>query len=287
VTGSALTIGNTLIINGVIITLTGQTLTSLVNDINNSGVAGVTAETNLTRTSNKLWLYADADAESDGSSAEGGIINIDTASTAGLLTTLGITATSYLAPALQQSPNYTVPRWRTTDTGGGRPTGSVWNMTTAVNQGADFILKKYSAALGIFVQQPCPIYANDQSANQALDPAGGGRNIPAGTTYAQPDVSPQFAFDEYNNEKTNQEQFSEDLQRARAEKKSEEITVIVNKEKIINLTTKPGYWAIRELGNFNQITHVRVDNNKKVIYEIKFDDDFREIFKIKSYITNA
>jgi hypothetical protein len=70
-------------------------------------------------------------------------------------------------------------------------------------------------------------------------------------------------------------------------KKSEEITVIVNKEKIINLTTKPGYWAIRELGNFNQITHVRVDNNKKVIYEIKFDDDFREIFKIKSYITNA
>jgi len=199
ITGSALTIGNTLIINGVIITLTGQTLTSLVNDINNSGVAGVTAETNLTRTSNKLWLYADADAESDGSSAEGGIINIDTASTAGLLTTLGITATSYLAPALQQSPNFTVPRWRTTDTGGGRPTGSIWNMTTAVNQGADFILKKYSAALGIFVQQPCPIYANDQSANQALDPAGGGRNIPAGTTYAQPDVSPQFVVDEYNN----------------------------------------------------------------------------------------
>jgi hypothetical protein len=69
-------------------------------------------------------------------------------------------------------------------------------------------------------------------------------------------------------------------------KKSEEITVIVNKEKAINLITKPGFWTTRELGNFNEITHVRVDNNKKVIYEISFDDDFREIFKIKSYITD-
>jgi hypothetical protein len=200
VTGSALTAGNTLIINGSTVTVPGTTtLAAFVAAINSAAISGVTAETNLTRTSNKLWLYADADAESDGSSAEGGIINIDSASTAGLLTTLGITATSYLAPALQQSPNFTVPRWRTTDTGGGRPTGSIWNMTTAVNQGADYSVKKYSAALGIFVAQPCPIYANDQSANQALDPAGGGRNIAAGTTYAQFDSDPEDAGDEYNN----------------------------------------------------------------------------------------
>ena len=37
---------------------------------------------------------------------------------------------------------------------------------------------------------------------------------------------------------------------------------------------------------FNKITHVRVDNNNKIIYEISFDDEFREIFKNKSYITN-
>ena len=200
VTGSALTQGNVIIINGTTVTVGATTtLAALVTAINSAAIAGVTAETNLTRTSNKLWLYADADAESDGSSAEGGIINIDPASTAGLLTTLGITATSYLAPALQQSPNFTVPRWRTTDVGGGRPTGSIWNMTTAVNQGADLIVKKYSAALGIFVAQPCPIYANDQSANQALDPAGGGRNIAAGATYAQFDSDPEDATDEYNN----------------------------------------------------------------------------------------
>jgi len=200
VTGSALTTGNVLIINGSTVTVPGTTtLAAFIAAINSAAIPGVTAETNLIRTSNKLWLYADADAESDGSSAEGGIINIDTASTAGLLTTLGITATSYLAPALQQSPNYTVPRWRTTDTGGGRPTGSIWNMTTAVNQGADLIVKKYSAALGIFVQQPCPIYADEKSANQALDPSGGGKNIPVGTLFASFDSDPENAIGEFNN----------------------------------------------------------------------------------------
>ena len=68
--------------------------------------------------------------------------------------------------------------------------------------------------------------------------------------------------------------------------KSEEITVIINKEKIIKITTKPGFWTIRILGLFNEITHVRVDNNNKVIYEVSFDNEFREIFKNKSYILN-
>ena len=200
VTGSALTQANVIIINGQTVTVgVTTTLAALVALINSAGIPGVTAETNLTRTSNKLWLYGDSDAESDGSSADGGVITIDPASTPGLLTTLGITAGSYLTPDLQQSPNFTVPRWRTTDTNGGRPTGSVWNMTTAVNQGADIIVKKFDAVLGDFVAQPAPIYQNDQSANQALDPAGGGRNIAAGTTYTQYNVSPETVSNGFNN----------------------------------------------------------------------------------------
>jgi len=200
VTGSALTTANVIIINGQTVTVGATTtLAALVALINSAGIPGVTAETDLTRTSNKLWLYGDSDAESDGSSADGGVITIDPASTAGLLTTLGITAGSYLTPDLQQSPNFTVPRWRTTDTNGGRPTGSVWNMTTAVNQGADIIIKKFDAALAAFLSQPAPIYQNDQSANQALDPAGGGRNIPAGTTYTQYNVSPETVTNGFNN----------------------------------------------------------------------------------------
>ncbi len=200
VTGSALTTANVIIINGQPVTVGATTtLAALVGLINSAGIPGVTAETDLTRTSNRLWLYGDSDAESDGSSADGGVITIDPASTAGLLTTLGITAGSYLTPDLQQSPNFTVPRWRTTDTNGGRPTGSVWNMTTAVNQGADIIVKKFDAALAAFVSQPAPIYQNDQSANQALDPSGGGRNIPAGTTYTQFNVSPEAVSNGFNN----------------------------------------------------------------------------------------
>lgn len=192
---TTLTAGNTIVINGTSVAVPvspNNTLAGLVAAINGAGETGVTAETDLTRTSNKLWLYADATAESEDSTGDGGIINIDpVGSTPGLLTTLGVSSDIYFAPALQMSPNYTVPRWRTTDTGGGRPTGSIWVMTTAVNQGADIVVKKFSSALGIFVTQSAPLYANDQSANKALDPTGGGKNIPAGTTYTQYDVDPE------------------------------------------------------------------------------------------------
>jgi hypothetical protein len=65
---------------------------------------------------------------------------------------------------------------------------------------------------------------------------------------------------------------------------SEDIVIIVNKTHIINLTTKPYHWHIRVLGIFDEITHVRIDNTNKIIYEKTFDSEFREIFKIKSYI---
>ena len=64
----------------------------------------------------------------------------------------------------------------------------------------------------------------------------------------------------------------------------EEIVVIVNKEKTINISVKPNHWHIKTLGVFNDINHVRIDNSEKIIYEKTFDNEFREIFKIKSYI---
>jgi hypothetical protein len=68
---------------------------------------------------------------------------------------------------------------------------------------------------------------------------------------------------------------------------SEEIVVIVNKSTIVNITTKPYHWHIRPLGIFDDINHVRVDNSQKVIYENVFDNQLREVFKTKSYITSA
>jgi hypothetical protein len=65
---------------------------------------------------------------------------------------------------------------------------------------------------------------------------------------------------------------------------SEEIVVIVNKKTMVNIQTKPYHWHTKPLGIFDEINHVRVDNSQKVIYDKTFDNEFREIFKIKSYI---
>jgi hypothetical protein len=50
-------------------------------------------------------------------------------------------------------------------------------------------VKSYSTALATFVSQNCPVYSGDRLAIYALDPSGGGRNIPVGTTYAVYDSS--------------------------------------------------------------------------------------------------
>jgi hypothetical protein len=68
---------------------------------------------------------------------------------------------------------------------------------------------------------------------------------------------------------------------------SEEIVVIVNKKHIINLHTQVGHWQITRLGIFDEIDYVRIDNSDKIIYELSFDKELREIFKSESYITNA
>jgi hypothetical protein len=194
--GSALTTGNVIVINGSAVAVPGTTtLAALVSAINAAAIAGVTASAD---SSNRLVLLADSDAESDGSSASGGVVNIDPASTPGLLTTLGIVSGLYFTPALQQSPNFTVPRWRPTDTQP-RPTGSVWNKTTAPNLGTAISIKEYSTDIASFISKPAPLYNTDRAANAALDPVGGGQNIPAGTLYTQFDVSPEAVSNGLNN----------------------------------------------------------------------------------------
>jgi len=65
----------------------------------------------------------------------------------------------------------------------------------------------------------------------------------------------------------------------------ENIVVIVNDNKIVRLDVTPRHWYVKPLGIFDQIKYVRIDNSKKTLFEKHFDDDFREIFKKKSYIT--
>ena len=174
----------TIIINGSTITVnSGDDVTDVATAINAASIAGVLAA----NIDGKLTIYANSNAEADGSSLGEGIVEIDNGSGTPLAS-LGITATNsstyYFAPAFQASPHYTVPRWRSTDTTP-EPTGSVWQKTTNVNLGTNLVLKKYNSTLGTFVQQACPLYATQAAAIYALDPSGGGLNIPVGTTIAR------------------------------------------------------------------------------------------------------
>ncbi len=196
VVGAALTEGDVLEINGTTFTVpAAETLSSLVDAINSFEIPGVDAEVDA---SGRFVLFADSSATDDGSSANGGLVNIGGGSTQDLLLALGLSAGIFLTPALQQSPNFTVPRWRSSDTAP-RPTGSVWNKTTSPNQGTVIAIKRFDSVIGSFINQTAPIFENDQSAIATLDAIGGGQNIPAGTLYVQFNTQPEPTSDGLNN----------------------------------------------------------------------------------------
>jgi hypothetical protein len=148
---SSLTEGNSFAINDITITVPASpnnTVTNLVTQINalsNSTIPGVYAA----NIGGKLTLYADSTATNDDSTLGQGVIAINNISGTPLAT-LGITSDEYAAPAYFTGPNYSAPRWRTTDTQP-EPTGSVFQQTNSVNQGMLVQVKRYNATLGVFV----------------------------------------------------------------------------------------------------------------------------------------
>jgi hypothetical protein len=183
---TSLTAGSNIEINGELVQVPvspNNTVAGLVTEINDADITGVTARS----VQGKLYLYADSTATNDGSTLGGnGIISILPGPTGGsaLLTALGITSRDYAAPDYFPGYSYQSPRWRTTDVDGGRPTGSVWQNLSTANNGLDISVNVYNSTLDTFIEQNCPAYAGDNFANAALDPTGGGRNIPVGSTYA-------------------------------------------------------------------------------------------------------
>jgi hypothetical protein len=184
VTNPTLTAAQSIFINGTSVAVPAapnNNLAGFVAAVNAAAIPGVTAAA----VSGTFTIYADDNATNDGSTALGGIVSIiPNASGTALCTALGISAIEYLAPIFFVGYSYQAPRWRTTDTSP-RPTGSVWNNISAANNGVALQLKKYSAALGEWVLQSCPIFTTGANAIYTLDPVGGGKNIPVGTTWAQ------------------------------------------------------------------------------------------------------
>lgn len=183
---NSLTNGSNMFINDNLVTVgdggTAATVAGFATAINNASITGVTAAV----VSGQLAIYADSTATNDGSTGNGGVVTIDPGASGGaaLLVALGITSGEYFTPTYFPGYSYEAPRWRSTDTSP-RPTGSIWNNVSTVNNGMNLQLSKYSSALSDFVDQSVPAYVFDEFANNALDPAGGGRNIPVGSTYVQ------------------------------------------------------------------------------------------------------
>ena len=182
---TTLTVGTNMIINGTTVTVGAtNTVAGLAAVITAAGITGVTAAA----VSNQLYIYADSTAGTDGSTlTSNGFVEIQTGANPGtLLTTLGITVGQYPAPDYFAGYSYQQPKWiRGTgiDSLNARPTGSIWQNLSTANNGLNISLKNYSATLDTFITQSVPAYVSDAAAIFALDPVGGGKNIPAGTTY--------------------------------------------------------------------------------------------------------
>ena len=182
---TTLTIGTNFIINGTTVTVGAtNTVAGLAAVITAAGIPGVTAAA----VSNQLYIYADSTAGTDSSTlSSNGFVEIQTGANPGtLLTTLGITTGQYPAPDYFAGYSYEQPKWITgsgIDPLNARPTGSIWQNLSTANNGLNISLKKYSATLDTFVTQSVPAYTDDSAAIFALDPVGGGKNIPVGTTY--------------------------------------------------------------------------------------------------------
>ena len=183
----SLTVNNSIVINGTTVTVPSSpnnTVEYLSNAINTAAITGVYSSF----IDDKLQIYADSTATADGSTGGEGAVEIRNG-TGTPLADLGITANTYFAPAFLAAYSYQAPRWRATDDQP-EPTGSVWQKINNVNLGANLVVKKYNSTLGAFVQQGCSIYSSTAAAIFAEDPAGGGQNIPAGTTEAR--YNPEF-----------------------------------------------------------------------------------------------
>jgi hypothetical protein len=181
--GTVTTLSSSLFINGEEITGV-TTLAGLVTAINSypGGIAGVTAAA----VNNKLELYSNGTSKSDGTNIDGAIYL-----EGGMLPDLGLAETTYLGTelAIQKqtgtTPVTTFSRTANADTANGVATGAVWVKTSSSNLGADWIIKKYSAATGAWVEQSVALYPNGHSALAELDQTGGGLNLALGRLYVK------------------------------------------------------------------------------------------------------
>jgi hypothetical protein len=179
---------DTLTIDGAYVQINSNSLTTLATTITSEfASAGITAGVDA---NGYLNIYSNGPSFTLGGTA---------------VPKLGMASVTYRPPSLSMGPHTSVPNFKTKDglaygrgtgTGTPAPSGSVWVKTTAVNQGSNWVIKKYIASTNSWVQQPAKLFANSATALATLDPAGGGANLSFGALYVKyntTSASPQIA----------------------------------------------------------------------------------------------
>ena len=169
--------GDTLVVNGSSITGT-DTIDGLVAGIMNAEISGITAA----KVNGKLEIYSAG-------------VNVVLSGTT--VAKCGLESKTYLAPMVNIKPHYQIPLFKKSDFNNGtyangRPTGSIWIKTTTPNLGADWIVKNYSTAAKAWQTLSAPMYTSSAAALLALDPKGGGVNLPLSTLYVKANDAEEF-----------------------------------------------------------------------------------------------
>ena len=170
-------------VNGTLISVGSNTVTDVALAITNAGVAGVSSAA----VDGFLEIYSNGTSSGADDSSTGGPIVIGGDATR--LSELGITAGSFLPPALQISAHTSVPTWKTTDTGTSRPSGSIWFKTTVPNGGAKLSVKLWNANTLLWDEISTAMYPDAGAAIYGLDSTGGGANLAIGDLYAKTNVA--------------------------------------------------------------------------------------------------
>ena len=184
--GTTVTNGNTIQINGILVTTGGTALSDVATAINTANAGGVTASVNAI--TGNLEIFHNGGAFGD-STAGFNTIRFEAGASGTLLADLGITAGTYKGPRFQQSAHTSRPTWKTADQN--RPNGSIWAKTTSANSGANVVAKLYSSATAAWTSVNANLYASHNSAIYNVDPTTGGTGIAVGTLYSQYNITEQ------------------------------------------------------------------------------------------------
>ena len=157
------------------------------------GLFAGTKVSDLITSINGLSLGYTASLNTSGSLVVYGTISTNNFNILSTNTQLGFTVGNHLAnpKLLSIQPHTQVPTFTSTT-----PVGSIWIKTTNPNMGANWVIKQYNSSTNLWNNNTAPLYANNATALNSLDPVGGGMNLPLNTLYVKyndSEVNPTLA----------------------------------------------------------------------------------------------